>query len=77
MGLREQWTPRGSHHPPPHTLQGRGLTHLPPSISSSRAQGLLSHSFSRWQFPLLLSCPCFTSEWALGVGRGPVGTAEL
>ena len=82
MGLGEQWTrevpPRGHHQPPTHTLQGGGLTPLPRSILSSRAQGLLSHSFPKWQFPLQLSSPCFTSEWALGVGCGLVGrTAEL
>lgn len=67
-----------SRRDPLHTLQGGGLTHLPRSISSSRAQGLLSHSFSKCQFPRQLSCPCFTREWALGEGCGLVGrTAEL
>ena len=80
-GAREavaKGVPPGGRHHPLHTLQGGGLTHLPRSISSSRAQGLLSHSFSKWQFPRQLSCPCFTSEWALGEGCGLVGrTAQL
>ena len=79
-GAVDEGVPPREHTQPAPRPAGRGLhdAHLPHSISSASAQGLLCVSFF-FQAGVFIAFPCLTSEWELGGGvwtdreDGPAG----